>query len=100
MKNKFFTARGWLTMYAMACGYMHQTKGENEFIVLLSANNIECNLFEIKVYGPHSERYEWEIIEGLPQARAYYTRAVKKYIGTKPTRRFEKAQDVQREVYA
>ena len=73
--SKFFTKRGWLTFYAMSCGYIHQTKHSNGFEVILSMNNAELNTFDIKIHGWHdtTEDYpHWQVVEGLPAARKLY----------------------------
>ena len=100
MKNKFFTTNGWLTFYAMACGYRHESQTENGYHVIFEINNAELNTFDIKVYGPTSLRYEWEVIVGVVAARKMYGQMVKKYCGTTPAKRFEKAIDINRKVYA
>ena len=99
MKNKFFTQQGWLTLYALACGYLHETRSD-DITITLSENNIGLNTFEIKVYSSKEGRLLWDIAKGLPQARKAYVNACKAFLNKKPARRFERASDISRDVYA
>ena len=92
---KFFTKFGWLTPYAMACGYQHQqiaSDGETE--VTLWCANPETNQYDVKAYAlGGAERVSWECHEGIAEARKAYRRAV----GTLQ-RRFESNPEIMQSV--
>lgn len=99
-QNKFFTRSGWLTTYAMSCGYHHETVTEcGNVHIIFKANNIGLNTFDIISYI-NNVRQSWDVIESVQNARKTYASACKSYTNKGPRRRFERAEDVSRFVYA
>lgn len=95
MRNKFFTKKGWLTPYAMACGYLHTTK-RKDYDVILGENNRELNTFDIKVYERTTGLRLWHVVEGIETARNLY----KIYCYMQPDYRYENHPEIKRIVYA
>lgn len=89
MENKFFTKQGWLTSYAMACGYQHVTDS-NGVHVTLRMNNAELNTFDVirTTQGVFSR--QWEVVEGVREARALYRKLC---TPAKPARRSKKSYE-------
>ena len=96
MRNKFFTKDGWLTPYALACGYRHQTEVRH-YHVVLEENNRECNTYQVRSFNNHAwDKNEWIVVEGIKAARNVY----KQLCYMSPDKRYENARDIQRQVYA
>ena len=96
MKNKFFTKDGWLTRYAMACGYRHESQIGPKHIIF-SENNRETNNYQIQVFDSRDyNKKEWIVTEGIVAAKRIY----KEKCQGSPAKRFESNQDVNRIVYA
>lgn len=89
MAKKFFTRKGWLTFYAMACGYQHVTE-EKGVHVVLSMNNAGLNTFDVirTTQGVYSK--QWEVVEGINEARALYRKLCNP---AKPARRSKKSYE-------
>jgi len=99
MKNKFFTQSGWLTRYAMACGYRHETKiGQygKKYHVILAMNNAELNTFEVRTFTENWDDNQWYVVEGINAARHIY----KQCTYTRPDKRYESNTDIARTVFA
>lgn len=95
MRNKFFTKKGWLTPYALACGYLHSTEVDN-YHVVLESNNPELNTFQVRTFSNKAwENNRWYVIEGIEAARNLYILCC--YM--EPSRRYESNQDINRIVY-
>jgi hypothetical protein len=71
MSNKFFTKKGWLTPYAMACGYIHETT-TNAGRAYLRMNNAELNTYDVQFYPDNNTPRTWQTVEGIAQARKLY----------------------------
>ena len=96
MKNKFFTKDGWLTRYAMACGYRHESQ-IGKLHIILSENNRETNNYQVQVFDDNNyDNNEWIVTEGIVAAKRLYWLKCQ----GKPTKRFEANQDIARMVYA
>jgi hypothetical protein len=77
-ESKFKTKLGWLTPYALVCGY--QEKHE--------AGAVETSLWQecpaVKGYHVRQHDFEgggrifWEVFDNLPKARRFYSQACKK----------------------
>lgn len=80
----FYTKDGWLTNYAMACGYMHETWLYGKHFSLSSCNP-ELNTFDVKVFNGNN-RLMWETFEGISEARRAYSLAIKSHGGIVSTR--------------
>lgn len=93
MRNKFFTKQGWLTFYAMACGYRHETAIDKETTVIFSMNNAELNTFDVIKYDKNGR--QWETVEGINEARKFYRK-----LAVKPARRFERHPNLNKKVFA
>ncbi len=95
MRNKFFTKKGWLTSYALSCGYLHATSRKN-YDVIFGENNGELNTFDIKVYERTTGLRLWYVVEGIEKARNLYTI----YCYMQPDSRYENHPEIKRIVYA
>ena len=96
---KFFTKAGFLTFYAMACGYLHQTKRDDGATVRLSLNNAETNVFEVEIWDGLPSEQKYEFIEGIAEARKLYKKACNGRIEKRNRKSYEN-EDVPSVVYA
>lgn len=84
---RFFTRAGWLTIYAMACGYQHVTKiphpdySFGHYRIVFSLLNIETGTYEVSV---DTQRY---VLECIHEARRLYRQKVKEANGLRVSRR-------------
>lgn len=77
-KNKFYTKTGWLTFYALSCGYIHKSECGEQVTVTLAMNNVELNTFDvIRIERGKEFNKRWDVVEGLPAARALYKKLCK-----------------------
>lgn len=65
---KFFTKEGWLTPYALSCGYKHVNENDVGYASLSHCNG---NVYDVKHYSNEGERV-WDQIEGINAARKRY----------------------------
>ena len=95
--SKFFTKSGWLTPYAMACGYRHFTENEKtDTRVYFDCANAETQQYDV-VIVVDGTRTQWECFQGATPARAFYKRNVTRLFGGLRYR-FENNPDVNRSV--
>lgn len=87
--KKFFTKQGWLTQYAMACGYIHTSNISGTEWVSFGMNNCELNTYEIKHVNLETGKRIWEVVEGINNARKLY----KKIYGNTPQTRVKKSYE-------
>ena len=72
-KDKFVTARGWLTQYALACGYIETNEDwKDRRVACMSLNNGEMNTYEVTAYNEEERVSFREVVEGLPTARKLF----------------------------
>lgn len=93
----FFDKAGWLTRYALACGYIHHTecrKADNR--VTLWCANAETGQFDVSIVIG-GIRTQWESFDSLAKARAFYRRNVTRLFGSLRYR-FESNPEVMRSV--
>lgn len=78
MKNKFITARKFLTPYTLACGYIETSTEDNGYQVTL-CDNMGIG-YDVKVYDSinHVREY-WETYETLTEARKIFMQLIKQY---------------------
>ena len=101
---QFFTSSGWLTSYALACGYIHKTELSCDKSVVMERR--DCGDYGVTVWDRDARDATtsygatlrdglafFESFERVSQARAAYAKAVGRL-----RYRFEAAPDVQREV--
>ncbi len=101
----FYTKAGWLTPYALACGYIHKTETKDRTIIL---ERLSCDIpsFCVEIYqrgftgavtsygAKLRDGIEYrEVFPTIAEARQAYAARV-----VKLARRFEPASDVQRNV--
>lgn len=69
---KFYTKSGWLTPYALACGYIEQ-KEYGSVQITLSMPSPGAGLYHVKAYDfkAHEWRF-WETFTRLTDARKHY----------------------------
>lgn len=69
---RFYTKQGWLTPYALACGYVEQKK-YGTVTITLSMPSPGAGLYHVKAYdhGEYRNRF-WEVFRSLTEARRYY----------------------------
>ena len=88
MKNpKFFTSRGWLTNYALACGYIETQEEEvinhgftdhPNFEGVSVSMWLEGSVYHIRVHNfTEVKRVLWECKETLPEARKFFVECLK-----------------------
>ncbi len=93
----FFSKAGWLTRYALACGYVQQTEcGKADNRVTLWCANAETGQFDVSIVIGGLPT-QWESFENLRGARAFYRRNVMRLFGSLQYR-FESHPDVARSV--
>lgn len=68
----FYTASGWLTRYALACGYIERAEKAGVSTTLW----YEHGTIHVRQHA-ESGRVLWESFDSLPQARARFKRALK-----------------------
>lgn len=96
MTNKFFTQTGWLTRYAMACGYRHET-AVRDYHVILSEYNRKLNTYQVQTFNRAApEANTWEVYQGIKAARLAYL----EYCYRQPATRYEAHWDIRRIVFA
>ena len=101
---QFFTSSGWLTPYALACGYIHKTELSQDKSVILERR--DCGDYSVTVWDREARGAQTsygetlcdglafsEAFEQVSQARAAYAKAVGRL-----RYRFEAAPDVRRKV--
>ncbi len=74
MKDKFKTKQGYLTPYALLCGYIEQTEVEGKRVTLWG----ECGVYHVRNHDFNSHsRIFWKTYEKLTNARKAYKQAIK-----------------------
>lgn len=91
----FYDAKGWLTPYALACGYVHHTE-QGDTRVTLNCANSETGQFDV-IIVVDGVRTQWESFGRLFDARRFYSRNVNRLFGSLRFR-FEAHPDVSRSV--
>lgn len=74
-KEKFYTKNGWLSPYAMACGYIECMEIADNIRLTLERDSA-C--YHVKASGRHIRI--WESFDTLTQARQYFTKLRKEGI--------------------
>jgi hypothetical protein len=93
---KFFTKNGWLTRYALACGYVHLTEKDDATRVRMWCANSETGQYDVHV-TKNGERLSWDCFGSLSAAREAYKKLVLEHCGALRYR-FENHPDVRRSV--
>ena len=92
----FYTKSGWLTRYALACGYKHaQTREHDGQDVELTCVNPETPTYLVRRYDGPDRTFE-SYTHSLPFARRMFQHAMEEPL----TRRYESNPDVARLVIA
>lgn len=96
MTTKFFTRNGWLTPYAMACGYIHRTNNVNGRDIVFTMINQDLPLYEVEVLTKDDKGHLLgcayrNTFESIECARKVY----RKHVGELQMR-FEKNPEVNR----
>ena len=95
MKNTaFFTRDGWLTRYALACGYKHAQRRADGQDVELTCVNAETPTYLVRRYDGPDRTFE-SFSHDLKTARAMFKTAM----GEQLRQRWESNPDVNRSVY-
>lgn len=84
---KFFTSRGWLTDYALACGYIETQAEKVTNTGTLEHPNFKgisvdmwlySGVYHIRVHNfTEGKRVLWECEDTLPEARKFFTQCLK-----------------------
>lgn len=78
MKNKFYTSKGFLTAYALSCGYLETSKrcdGGADKRVSLS---MEHGAYHVKGFDfVENRRICWEVFINLTSARKYFMQVLR-----------------------
>ncbi len=100
----FFTKSGWLTPYALACGYRHVETISRDESVILDGDSGHYTVTHWRSGETGATNSSgllrdgiaaFEGFQSLPQARAFYCQR----IGRKPSQRHESNPDVARSVF-
>lgn len=92
-RNKFFTKQGWLTQYALACGYLHRTETRNYSVELMEDGP---GLYRVSVFVRTGVYRVERVVENITQARRLYGM----YCYGQPSTRYEPLLGIDRMVYA
>lgn len=96
-RTRFYDKAGWLTPYAMACGYIHMTEDSTtETRVRLWCANSETGQYDVSIVIG-GIRTQWEAFGTVGQARRFYRRNVARLFGSL-RHRYEAHPDVARSV--
>ena len=93
---KFYTKDGWLTRYALACGYMHSQKRADSQEVVLTCVCPEQPLYLVRRYKAYGERTFESFAQSLVFARQQFRLAM----GEPMQHRYESNSDIRRNVIA
>lgn len=91
-KNKFFTKKGWLTPYALACGYIHKSELPSGTTVRLERI---VDFYRVEAWLPG---YGWKPFYSLDTRNVSEARNSYRTQVGRLQRRFETAPDVSRNV--
>jgi hypothetical protein len=92
---KFYTKDGWLTRYALACGYKHAQERKDRQEVVLTCICTETPLYLVRRYnGPE------RTLESFTQSLAFARQQFRLAMGEPLQRRYESNSDVARDVIA
>ena len=104
---KFFTRKGWLTRYALACGYVHRTECAESTVLLelQSSGAPAVTVYERDATGRLNSRGDtlrdgisfFEGFDSVHAARMAYARQTRRLFGSL-RRRFESAPDTRHSV--
>lgn len=95
MMAKFYTKDGWLTRYALACGYKHAQRRKDGQDVILTCINQEIPTYLVQRRDGPLRTFE-SYTHSLAFARAQYRNAMEEPL----RRRYESNPDVARDVIA
>ena len=74
MQDKFKTKQGYLTTYALNCGYIEQAETSNKRVTLWA----DCGLYHVRNHDFNEhKRLFWNIYKTLNTARKAYKKAIK-----------------------
>ncbi len=80
MSPKFYTAKGWLTVYALACGYLETNDTYNTGkIRIWMALDGACYAVRGFENGHDGGRLFWDCFDTLPEARKAFAARLKEY---------------------
>jgi hypothetical protein len=104
----FFTKAGWLTHYAMACGYIHKTELSPDRSIIFQRLECDAPVFNVTVYqrsatGAIDDDTKATLRDGIAFSKsgsiAECRRLYRQHVGTL-RRRYEPASEVRRNVIA
>lgn len=78
--STFKTKAGWLTPYALACGYIELAESPKDRGTSVRLEAPGGPLYHVKAYSTEHGRLMWETFETLTEARRAYRWAVREYI--------------------
>lgn len=78
-RPKFVTKKGWLTPYALACGYWEVGKNSTGSNVVILKRQHGCYLVEVRPDEnlPTTPVAAWEAFRSLVAARAYFSSMIR-----------------------
>ncbi len=77
-RDKFVTSRGWLTHYALACGYREVVQDNPRAMALYLWHEGACFHVRLSCDATH-KRIFWDSFDSLPEARAAFNAACKEW---------------------
>lgn len=75
MNSKFITKTGWLTQYALACGYIETNEGWKEKRIACLEKDSAC--FHVKAYDENESRNYWESFDNYGDAKKAFIACLK-----------------------
>lgn len=75
MQTKFHTKAGWLTPYALACGYNEVNQGWNDKRIATLWQ--EHGIYHVKAFDTNELRDYWQSFDKLADARKAYVQELK-----------------------
>jgi len=76
---KFVTAKGWLTEYALACGYIEVSKGYSTACRVRACMERDSACYHVKASSTDHGLELWESFETLPEARKAFGQVLRDY---------------------
>jgi hypothetical protein len=75
MQSKFVNKSGWLTQYALACGYMETNEGWNDKRIACLEKDSAC--FHVKAYDENEKCNYWQGFDKYGDAKKAYIACLK-----------------------
>ena len=74
---KFVTSNGWLTEYALACGYLEVSKGYGTGCRIRARMEKDSACYHVRVFTKEFGQGQWDTYETLSEARNAFRQVLK-----------------------